>query len=80
HSGSAAEGIGRLLDMGIEPYMLRSGVLAVIFQRLVRKLCSCSRPATSEEELLGLSARTARVGVGCPRCTGTGYLGRAVLA
>ena len=41
HAGSAAESLGRLLDMGIEPYVLRSGVLAVVFQRLVRKLCTC---------------------------------------
>ena len=38
HAGSAAEAVGRLLDMGMEPYMLRSGILAVIFQRLVRQI------------------------------------------
>ncbi len=80
HAGSAAEAIGRLLDMGIEPYMLRSGVLAVIFQRLVRRLCKCARPAASDEELLGLKVRQARVAVGCPECAGTGYVGRTVLA
>jgi general secretion pathway protein E len=80
HAGSAVEAIGRLLDMGIEPYMLRSGVLAIIFQRLVRKLCQCSRPSGGEDELLGLPAREARVAVGCPACAGTGYLGRTVLA
>jgi type II secretory ATPase GspE/PulE/Tfp pilus assembly ATPase PilB-like protein len=80
HAGSTVEAIGRLLDMGIEPYMLRSGLLAVISQRLVRKLCHCSRPVRSEEELLGLPATEARVAVGCGDCAGTGYRGRIVLA
>ncbi len=80
HAGSAAEAIGRMLDMGIEPYVLRSGVLAVVFQRLVRKLCTCARPAHGEDELLGLHVRQAHVPVGCPQCVGTGYQGRTVLA
>lgn len=80
HAGSAVEAIGRLLDMGIEPYMLRSGVLAVIFQRLVRKLCDCARPSRGQDELLGLPVSAARVAVGCPSCAGTGYLGRTVVA
>jgi type II secretory ATPase GspE/PulE/Tfp pilus assembly ATPase PilB-like protein len=80
HAGSAAEAIGRLLDMGIEPYVLRSGVLAIIFQRLVRKLCPCARPARGDEELLGLQVQQARVAVGCPSCALTGYSGRTILA
>src|SRR5262249_28472758 len=72
--------IGRLLDMGIEPYVLRSGVLAVVFQRLVRRLCDCARPASSTEELMDLSVESARVAVGCPQCSGTGYSGRTLLA
>ena len=40
HAGSAAETVGRLLDMGIEPYVLRSGLLAVLNQRLLRRLCA----------------------------------------
>lgn len=42
-AGSAAETGGRLLDMGIEPYILRSGLLGVLSQRLVRRLCDCAR-------------------------------------
>jgi type II secretory ATPase GspE/PulE/Tfp pilus assembly ATPase PilB-like protein len=80
HAGSAVEAVGRLTDMGIEPYVLRSGVLAVLFQRLARKLCACARAARDEHELLGLPASSARVPVGCPNCAGTGYLGRTVLA
>ena len=44
HAGSAAEAVSRLLDMGIEPYQLRSGILAVINQRLLRKLTFVSAP------------------------------------
>ena len=46
HAGSASGAVGRLSDMGIEPYVLRSGLFAVVAQRLVRKLCgACSRDA-----------------------------------
>jgi type II secretory ATPase GspE/PulE/Tfp pilus assembly ATPase PilB-like protein len=80
HAGSASEAIGRLLDTGIEPYMLRSGVRAVIFQRLARLLCRCARDAATPDELCGLAVDNARVAVGCDECGGTGYVGRTVLA
>ncbi len=81
HAGSAAGALGRLSDMGIEPYVLRSGLLAVVGQRLFRRLCeSCSREAQDEMELLGMSVERARVPVGCDQCGGTGYRGRGVLA
>ncbi len=81
HAGSAAGAVGRLSDMGIEPYVLRSGLLAVVGQRLVRKLCrECSRDAACPDEFLGLDVRSAKVAVGCPQCGGTGYRGRMLLA
>jgi general secretion pathway protein E len=80
HAGSACEVIGRLLDMGIEPYVVRSGLRAVVAQRLVRRLCSCAQPATRPEELLGLPVQKAEVPRGCDACGGTGYSGRTVLA
>jgi len=80
HAGSAAAAIRRLLDMGLEPYALRSGLLAIQFQRLVRRLCECSREARGRDELLGLNVSQARIAVGCARCGGTGYAGRTVLA
>lgn len=80
HAGSAAEAVGRLLDIGIEPYMLRSGVRAVIFQRLVRRLCECARSSAAADDLFGLDVRQARVPLGCPQCGGTGYAGRTLLA
>ena len=78
HAGSACGAVGRLCDMGIEPYVLRSGLLAVLAQRLVRRLCAaCSRDA--DGEFLGLHVQRARVAVGCSACRGTGYDGRTIL-
>ncbi|MGC8644305.1 MAG: GspE/PulE family protein [Isosphaeraceae bacterium] len=81
HAGSACEVVGRLLDMGLEPYAIRSGLRAVIAQRLVRKLCeNCSVPAEGPEDFLGLPVEHARLPNGCPACGQTGYRGRMVLA
>jgi type II secretory ATPase GspE/PulE/Tfp pilus assembly ATPase PilB-like protein len=81
HAGSACEVVGRLLDMGIEPYAIRSGLRAVVALRLVRKLCpACSVPTQKPEDFLGLAVRQAHVAKGCDACRGTGYAGRIVLA
>lgn len=82
HAGSAAEAVGRMLEMGLEPYLLRSGLQAVLCQRLVRRLCDCKQPITSAEELLGLSVPVADAHAAgqCEACLHTGYRGRALLA
>ncbi|HTM53676.1 MAG TPA: GspE/PulE family protein [Pirellulales bacterium] len=80
HAGSAAEAVGRLLDMGIEPYVLRSGLQAVLFQRLVRVLCSCAQPTHEPADFLGLAVASARIPVGCDRCDGSGYTGRTIIS
>ncbi|MDB5386503.1 MAG: type secretory pathway, ATPase PulE/Tfp pilus assembly pathway, ATPase PilB [Planctomycetaceae bacterium] len=80
HAGSAASVVSRLSEMGIEPYLLRSGILGVVCQRLVRRLCQCSRPGTDERDKLGLRVESFRVPVGCAECRGTGYQGRLVLS
>jgi len=79
HAGSAAEAISRLSDMGIEPYLLRSGLLAILCQRLVRCLCSCAAPCTSADEFLQLEVGSAMRPVGCHLCRQTGYSGRALI-
>jgi type II secretory ATPase GspE/PulE/Tfp pilus assembly ATPase PilB-like protein len=73
HAGSACGVIGRLLDMGIEPYLLTSALKGILNQRLVRRLCADCRltPASGAEGW--------RPG-GCERCGGTGYRGRMLLA
>jgi len=79
HAGSAAETVGRLLDMGIEPYVLRSGLLAILNQRLLRRLCPCARPGDDPDARLGLPVERFSVPIGCERCGGSGYLGRFLL-
>ena len=82
HTNDAASATTRLVDMGVEPYLLSSSLLGVLAQRLVRKLCpSCKRPhvATAADiaELGGKAeGATLFVPVGCASCNGTGYAGR----
>lgn len=80
HAGSAAAASGRLFDMGIEPYAIRSGVLAIVSQRLVRKLCECKRPAEGQGQALGLPVEKMFLPGGCDQCHNTGYHGRLPLA
>lgn len=77
HAGSAAGALSRLIDMGIEPYLLTSGLRAVLHQRLARKLCEC---AVDGHETLGLPVTANHRAVGCDLCRHTGYRGRLALA
>lgn len=79
HAGSAAGAVSRLLDMGIEPYLLRSGLLGIVSQRLVRRLCHCAVDVSDDAGRLGLPVSQARTACGCPDCRQTGYTGRLVL-
>jgi general secretion pathway protein E len=88
HTNDAAGAITRLLDMGVEPFLISSSLIAVMAQRLVRTLCvHCKQPTTLNElqaHELGLSwsAELANKTVyktsenGCLHCQNTGYLGR----
>jgi type II secretory ATPase GspE/PulE/Tfp pilus assembly ATPase PilB-like protein len=78
HAGSAAGALSRLLDMGIEPYLLTSGLRTVVHQRLVRRLCECAESNSNAD--FGLRVSTAKNAVGCDRCRHTGYSGRLALA
>lgn len=80
HAGSSAEAISRVADMGIEPYLLRSGLLGILSLRLLRRLCECRLPGSSADERLGLPVETHWVPRGCTRCRQTGYDGRLLLA
>jgi type II secretory ATPase GspE/PulE/Tfp pilus assembly ATPase PilB-like protein len=80
HAGSAAGVISRLAEMGIEPYVIISGIRAIVCQRLMRRLCTCARATDDANEFLGLELSRAWVTVGCSRCRGTGYRGRIMLA
>ncbi|HEU0250916.1 MAG TPA: ATPase, T2SS/T4P/T4SS family [Solirubrobacteraceae bacterium] len=80
HTRDAPSALGRLIDMGIEPFLISSAIDCVVAQRLVRMLCAhCKQPSTSPESLLaeyGLYAGEAFDPVGCPRCGQSGYRGR----
>ncbi|MBI1991743.1 MAG: Flp pilus assembly complex ATPase component TadA, partial [Candidatus Omnitrophica bacterium] len=86
HTNDAAGGVTRLLDMGIEPYLVTSSVLGFIAQRLVRVICrSCEEerppyPGLREEfGVAGELPKALRYGRGCPACKGTGYKGRTAI-
>ncbi len=84
HSANAAGAISRLSDMGIEPYLLRSGVVGIVAQRLLRRLCACAvvdeDVATEHGQHLGLDVHSAKRAVGCEQCGGTGYRGRMIVS
>ncbi len=67
HTNDAPSSVTRLIDMGVEPYLLSSSLLGSLAQRLVRKLCTTCRT-------LGTDGNYHPVG--CPMCGGTGYKGR----
>lgn len=86
HTNDAVGGITRLLDMGVEPFLVGSSVRAFLAQRLVRKLCPrCSKPTTmSTEELdrIGFPKELLsglRQPVGCQHCRNSGYAGRLAI-
>ena len=83
HTNDAASAATRLIDMGIEPFLVASSVVAVLAQRLLRRICpDCKRPyRASEDELSRLdlppgAAVTLYRGAGCAACSQTGYRGR----
>jgi general secretion pathway protein E len=85
HTNSAPASITRLIDMGVEPFLIASSVAMIIAQRLVRKLCpKCKQAYRPEAELLnrlGLTQEQAEniefyKAVGCSECLNTGYQGR----
>ncbi len=80
HASNCTSALSRLADMGIEPYLLRSGVRGVLSQRLVRKLCVCAQPIERDEQKLALPVASGRVAGKCEACSSTGYSGRLVLA
>ena len=80
HAGSAAQAITRLDDMGIEPYLIRTGARAILCQRLFRRLCDCAAWSSEESDKLGLALPQVPITAGCDRCFGTGYHGRIVIA
>ncbi|MDQ2087832.1 GspE/PulE family protein [Herbivorax sp. ANBcel31] len=83
HTNDAPSTVVRLIDMGIEPFLVASSIVGVISQRLVRKICGHCKfkytPSPEELEILNLSKSlklNLYKGEGCAACLGTGYKGR----
>jgi type IV pilus assembly protein PilB len=86
HASRAAMAPGRLIDMGVEPYLVASALSCVVAQRLARRLCEkCAREVVQDGEKLRELGATdemlakevvLRSAAGCPQCRGTGYAGR----
>ncbi|HEW79867.1 MAG TPA: pilus assembly protein PilB, partial [Phycisphaerales bacterium] len=88
HTNDAPSSVARLLDLGIEPFLLTATLEGIIAQRLVRKICeNCKTPfEPSEAQLMELALMPEDVkgkkfyyGRGCDRCNGTGYKGRIAI-
>jgi general secretion pathway protein E len=89
HTNDAASGVTRMLDMGVEDYLLTSTVNGILAQRLVRRLCPhCREPYQALPELAARFAHLQPVTdavnlyrpIGCEHCNGTGYRGRLVIS
>ncbi|MDQ6654449.1 MAG: Flp pilus assembly complex ATPase component TadA [Verrucomicrobiota bacterium] len=85
HTNDAPSAIARLVDLGMQPFLVASAVRAIMAQRLVRRLCAkCKKPGELKEtELRALRVEASQLGdaqimvpVGCDRCRGTGFKGR----
>ena len=85
HTNNAPASITRLLDMGVEPFLLASTLSCVLAQRLVRTICpQCKKPQIPDEKTIkklgftpeDLGNRTFYVGAGCDNCNHTGFKGR----
>jgi len=85
HTNDAASAVTRLIDMGIEPFLVTSSVMGILAQRLVRVICSqCKEAYVPDEESLQniglvpsmLKGNRIYRGTGCPSCLNTGYKGR----
>ena len=84
HTNDAVSSINRLIDMGIEPYMVSTAVVGVISQRLVRRICTNCRkayePDEFDKEQLKLEpGQKLYKGEGCTECNGSGYKGRIAI-
>jgi type II secretion system protein E len=85
HTNDSAGAVTRLLDMGVEPYLVASSLVGVVAQRLVRKSCpACSAPSEVSANILrplgisedDLKSHTILKGQGCDKCQGSGFRGR----
>ncbi len=80
HTNDAPGAITRLLDMGVENFLVSSTLVGVMAQRLVRRICGSCRtpyePGKDADQIFGRKVEVLHRGAGCPECNGSGYRGR----
>ena len=83
HTNDSASTVIRLVDMGLEPYMIASSLVGIVAQRLMRRVCpECQEDAgmsAREEAFVGRKLTGLKKGKGCPHCNYTGYRGRIAI-
>lgn len=86
HTNSAVKTISRLIDMGIDPFLVASSLSGVVAQRLVRRVCNvCAKteePTENEQEIFAkhkMDIKKVRRAVGCSSCNNKGYKGRTAV-
>ena len=84
HTNDAVSSINRLIDMGLEPYMVSSALVGVVAQRLVRRICtSCRKAYEADEDTIAQyhlePGQKLYHGEGCTDCNGSGYKGRIAI-
>lgn len=87
HANDTVGSLFRLMDLGVEPFLLSSALIGIIAQRMVRRICpNCARKVTAPlaeqmvyEKIMGESRSEFLYGEGCPNCVNTGYLGRTAI-
>lgn len=86
HTNSTSASITRLIDMGVEPYLIGDSVVGIIAQRLVRRLCAACKmkkeASPKEKKLLGIPEEESQIiyePCGCAVCGGIGYKGRTAI-
>ena len=87
HTNDAPSAIGRMVQMGLQPYLIADSLVGIVAQRLVRKICSeCKTEVKPHKNLLKRieslvnSDATFYGGKGCPKCSNTGYSGRTLIS
>jgi type IV pilus assembly protein PilB len=83
HTNDAASSVVRLVDMGVEPYMIASSLVGIVAQRLVRKVCpfcgEWGEMSAEEEQITGVHFVRVKHAKGCQQCNNTGYKGRIAI-
>ncbi len=77
HTNDSVSAVSRLVDMGVEPYLIAGSLLGVVAQRLVRRVCpKCRQAAPAPATVRKYGLETVYRGTGCENCKGSGYRGR----